>query len=62
MFVIHWFDYKQICHKMLTEWEKLLSVNSLTSVYSNCSDIPIPIFSELLYILPRIARPVTVAW
>ena len=32
---------------MLVEWEILLSLNSLTSVFSICSGIPVPIFSDL---------------
>ena len=31
-----------------------MSLNSLTSVYSICSDIPVPIFSEVLHLLPTI--------
>ena len=31
---------------MLVEWEILLSLNSLTSVFSICSVIPVPIFSD----------------
>ena len=40
--------------KVLVEWEILLSLNSLTWIYSICSDIPVPIFSEVLHLLPTI--------
>ena len=34
--------------KMLAERKILLSLNSLTTVSSICSDVPVPIFSEVL--------------
>ena len=40
--------------KVLAEWEILLSLNSLTWIYSICSDIPVLIFSEVLHHLGTI--------
>ena len=37
--------------KVLAEWEILLSLNILTLIYCIRSDIPIPIFTEILHLL-----------
>ena len=43
-----------ICHKMLAEWELLLSLNSLILVYIIRTDFPVPVLSGILQLLQMI--------